>query len=196
MNKKDLKLYNYLKRLTDVIFASLALLFLFPLFIISYIVAALDTNSLGIFVQERVGQYGKIFRIYKLRTMQKESGKISSVGNWFRKTKIDELPQLLNVLNGSMSFVGPRPDISGYYDTLEDDERKILELKPGITSFAALKFYNEEKILSEVNNAKEYNDTILFPEKVRLNLEYYEKRSLGLDLKIILETIQRLLKNC
>ena len=185
-----------MKRLFDVIFASLALLFLFPFILISLVIAAFDTSSLGIFIQERVGQYGKIFLVYKLRTMHKKSGEISVIGNWFRKTKIDELPQFINVLNGTMSLVGPRPDIPGYYDKLEGESRKLLELKPGITCYAALQFYNEEKLLSEVDNPKECNDTVLFPEKVRLNLEYYEKRSLGLDLKIILETIQRLLKNC
>jgi lipopolysaccharide/colanic/teichoic acid biosynthesis glycosyltransferase len=108
---------------------------------------------------------------------------------FLRKTKWDELPQLWNVLCGEMSFVGPRPDLFGYYDKLTGEKRKILELKPGITSEAALKYANEEELLSKQENPKEFNDLILFPDKVKMNLDYYYNHTFIRDLKIILKTV-------
>ena len=113
---------------------------------------------------------------------------ISSFGKFIRKFKLDELPQLINVLFGQMSFVGPRPDIPGYYDTLKGEDRKILELKPGLTSEASIKYYNEESILMNKINPLEYNDSVIFPDKVKMNLEYYYKQSFSEDLKIIFKT--------
>ena len=107
---------------------------------------------------------------------------------FLRKSKIDELPQLLNVLFGQMSFVGPRPDIPGYYDKLVGEDRKILELKPGLTSKASLKYFNEEFLLSTQPNPLEYNDSVIFPDKVKMSLEYYYKKSFREDLKIIFKT--------
>ena len=115
---------------------------------------------------------------------------ISPLGRFLRKTKLDELPQLWNVLIGDMSFVGPRPDIPGYYDILEGEARKVLELKPGITSLASIKYRDEECILKTQNNPSEYNDTVLFPDKVKMNLDYYYNRSFFGDLKIILKTFR------
>jgi len=106
-----------------------------------------------------------------------------------RKYKIDELPQLFNVLIGQMSFVGPRPDIPGYYDLLEGENRKILELKPGLTSEASLLFFNEERILANIENPLEYNDNVIFPQKVALNLKYYNERGFFVDLCLIFKTI-------
>ena len=114
---------------------------------------------------------------------------ISWFGNFIRKTKIDELPQLFNVLIGNMSIVGPRPDVPGYYDRLQGEERKILELKPGFTSLATLKYANEEILLAQQENPLYYNDTILFPDKVKLNLDYYYNHTFFGDLKIIWKTI-------
>jgi lipopolysaccharide/colanic/teichoic acid biosynthesis glycosyltransferase len=148
-----------------------------------------DTNSDGLFFQKRVGQYGKLFTIYKLKTMHHKTGNISAVGSFFRKYKLDELPQFLNVLKGEMSIVGPRPDIEGYYDKLEGEDRKILELKPGITSEASIKYYNEEELLEKRQDALQYNDTVIFPDKVRMNLAYYYRQSLILDIQIIFKTI-------
>ena len=150
-----------------------------------------DTHSNGVFLQKRVGQFGKLFTIYKLRTLHSKTGLISRVGFFFRKYKFDELPQFLNVLKGDMSIVGPRPDIAGYYDKLMGEERKILELKPGITSSASLKYYNEEAILENQENALQYNDTVIFPDKVKMNLDYYYNSSLVGDLKIIWKTVFR-----
>ena len=148
-----------------------------------------DTKSNGLFFQQRVGQFGKLFTIYKLKTMHDETGNVSKTGCFFRKYKLDELPQFLNVLKGEMSIVGPRPDIEGYYDKLEGEDRKILELKPGITSEASIKYYNEEEILEQQENGLHYNDSIIFPDKVKMNLDYYYNQNLLLDIKIIINTI-------
>ncbi|MCG2611276.1 sugar transferase [Flavobacterium sp. SM15] len=175
------------KRLFDIAFSFVALVLMSWLIFLGWIAATLDTHQNGFFLQKRVGQYGKLFTIIKLRTIKNEQ--ISSIGRFLRDTKIDELPQFINVLFGSMSVVGPRPDIQGYYDCLQGEERKILELKPGLTSEASLKYFNEEQLLSEQENSLEYNDRIIFPDKVRLNLDYYYNKSLFLDLKIIFKTL-------
>lgn len=176
-----------LKRVFDFTGAFTGLLLLGWAVVFFMLIAAIDTQSSGIFLQQRIGRYGKGFTIFKLRTIRK-SGKISWIGNFLRKSKIDELPQLLNVVLGNMSFVGPRPDIAGYYDTLQDNERQLLQLRPGITGLASLKYYNEEDILAAVDNPEKYNDEVLFPDKIRLNLQYLKHRSMFLDIKIILLT--------
>ena len=140
-------------------------------------------------MQYRVGQFGKLFVIYKFKTMHPKTGKVSGIGAFLRKYKLDEFPQFINVLKGEMSIVGPRPDVSGYYDTLEGENKKVLELKPGITSEASIKYYNEETILAQQDNALLYNDTIIFPDKVKMNLDYYYNQNLLLDIKIIIKTI-------
>lgn len=182
-----------LKRFFDVVFSILTLVLLFWIILITWIIAALDTRTNGIFTQERIGQYGKSFRIYKFRTVQKihDSGElqISRMGRMLRNFKLDELPQLFNVLKGEMSIVGPRPDISGYYDLLQGEHRKILELKPGLTSLASLKYYNEDQLLEKQSSPLVYNDQVLFPDKVKMNLKYYYHQSLCGDLKIIIKTI-------
>jgi len=179
------------KRLFDIVFSVLALLILAPFLLIAVILAAFDTASNGIFCQQRIGQYGKPFMIFKLRSMHTRTGNVSAMGNFFRKYKIDEWPQLLNVLLGCMTFVGPRPDIAGYYDLLQGEDRKVLALKPGITSMASLKYYNEEALLRQQNNPLYYNDTVIFPDKVKMNLEYYHNHNLWIDLKILWKTFFR-----
>lgn len=176
------------KRLFDIFFSLLALILLSWVIVLGYIIASIDTRSSGLFVQERVGQYGKIFKIFKLKTFHPLTQNVSSLGNFLRRYKIDELPQLLNVLIGDMSLVGPRPDIPGYYDLLEGEDRKVLELKPGITSLASIKYANEEQLLAAHPEPLKYNDQVLFPDKVQMNLDYYHHRSLWLDLKIIFKT--------
>jgi lipopolysaccharide/colanic/teichoic acid biosynthesis glycosyltransferase len=180
------------KRLFDLFFSILGLVFSFPLLVLFYILATLDTQQNGIFLQQRIGQFGKPFTIYKLRTYGSSTEKpVSKFGAFLRNSKIDELPQLLNVFVGDMSFVGPRPDIAGYYDLLEGEDRKILELKPGLTSLASIKYANEDDVLSKQNNPLEYNDTIIFPDKVKMNLEYYYTNTIYGDIKIIWNTLIR-----
>ncbi|WP_281322661.1 sugar transferase [Flavobacterium aestivum] len=182
-----------LKRFFDILFSVLALFSLSWILLISWIIAVIDTRTNGVFNQERIGLYGKCFKIHKFRTIQKihDSGEfqISRMGRILRNFKLDELPQLFNVLKGEMSIVGPRPDISGYYDLLEGENRKILELKPGLTSLASLKYFNEDKLLENQISPLLYNDQVLFPDKVKMNLEYYYHQSFFGDLKIIIKTI-------
>ncbi len=180
-----------LKRLFDILFAMSGLFLFGWLIIVSWLLASIDTKSNGLFIQKRIGQFGKPFSIYKLKSMKEIHGvkTISRFGNFIRKTKIDELPQLFNVLIGNMSIVGPRPDVPGYYDKLQGEERKILKLKPGLTSLATLKYANEETLLAQQQNPLHYNDTILFPDKVTLNLDYYHTRTFFGDLKIIWKTM-------
>ena len=122
--------------------------------------------------------------------MHPNTNAISNWGSFLRKTKLDELPQLFNILKGDMSFVGPRPDISGYYDLLQGEERKILKLKPGLTSEASIKYKNEDQILAKQKEPLHYNDAVIFPDKVKMNLEYYRNRSFWGDLAIIFKTLQ------
>jgi lipopolysaccharide/colanic/teichoic acid biosynthesis glycosyltransferase len=132
------------------------------LFIILVILTSIDTGFPGIFTQKRVGCEGKLFVIYKFQTYHSRTSRKSSFGRWMRKTKLDELPQLFNILKGDMSFVGPRPDIAGYYDLLKGDNRLVLGLKPGLTSEAGIKYRNESKILERQANPLKYNDEMLF----------------------------------
>jgi len=181
------------KRIFDILFSLLVLVLFFWIIILAWIFAAIDTRTNGLFTQDRIGRFGNIFTIYKLRTIQVNptSTPISSIGKLLRKYKLDELPQLFNVLKGDMSIVGPRPDVPGYYDLLEGESRKILELRPGLTSLASIKYANEEDLLSKQENALNYNDQEIFPDKVKMNLEYYHNQSFLGDIKIILKTIFR-----
>lgn len=178
-----------IKRCFDFVFSIIALVIFSPFVLVSWLILMFDTSSNGLFFQQRVGQFGKMFTIYKLKTMHHKTGEVSKVGFFFRKYKLDELPQFLNVLKGEMSIVGPRPDIQGYYDKLEGEEKKILELKPGITSEPSIKYYNEEEILEQQENPLHYNDTVIFPDKVNMNLDYYYNHNLLSDIKIIIKTI-------
>lgn len=181
------------KRLFDVLFSLTFLFLLFWLMIIVWLFAVIDTKTMGFFTQERIGYQGKIFIIYKIRTIQvsslAETIVITKTGRILRKYKLDELPQLFNVLKGDMSIVGPRPDVSGFYDLLKGENRKILDLKPGLTSLAAIKYFNEEYFILENENPRKFNDEVLFPDKVRLNLEYYYNHTFFGDIKIIGKTI-------
>lgn len=178
-----------IKRIFDLLLSLFGLITVGGFLFIFWILASMDTQSNGLFIQERIGQWGRFFKIYKLKTMHPSTGKITRLGAFFRKSKIDELPQLWNVLKGEMSFVGPRPDVAGYYDLLQGEYRKILELKPGITSAASIKYQNEEELLAQQVNPLQYNDTVIFPDKVRMNLDYYYHRSFMVDLEIMGRTV-------
>lgn len=182
-------MYKFSKRLFDFLLSLILLTMLWPLFLVLLIIAALDTSSNGFFIQKRVGQYGKIFKIYKIRSYHKNHHRLSSFGKFIRVSKLDEIPQLINILIGDMSFVGPRPDIQGYYDVLQGEDRLILNLKPGITSEASIKYKNENRILENQQFPLVYNDTIIFPDKVKMNLQYYYNKTFIGDLLIILKTV-------
>jgi len=188
-----------IKRVFDIVFSVLGLIFLLPFLIFIAIIILFIDGFPIFFSQERIGIYGNKFKIYKFRTMvvnhQKlnvtklSDDRITSLGMVLRNNKIDELPSLVNVMLGQMSFVGPRPDVSGLYDNLNDDERKVLLFKPGITGPASLKYRNEERILDGVKDPVDYNRKIIFPDKVKLNLEYINNWSFFGDIKIIFKTI-------
>lgn len=144
----------------------------------------------GAFLQIRVGQHGRLFTIYKIRSMQVSSGNITPFGGFLRRSKLDELPQLLNIFLGEMSFVGPRPDVPGYYDKIEGEAIKLLELKPGLFSRAALKYIKEEALLAKQADPLIYNDTVLFPDKVAMNMNYYYNRSFLVDIQIMIESVK------
>ena len=153
----------------------------------------------AIFMQTRIGRHGKPFTMYKFRTMTVNHGgssvsvagesRITPLGAVLRRYKIDELPELWNVLKGDMSFVGPRPDVPGYADALQGDDREVLLLRPGITGPASLKYRNEEEILATVPNPQQYNDTVIFPDKVRINRYYLHNYSFITDIKMIFCTV-------
>ena len=153
----------------------------------------------AIFKQKRVGKHGRLFTMYKFRSMTvrhsgssvsvKGESRITPLGAVLRKYKLDELPELWNVLIGDMSFVGPRPDVPGYADKLQGEDRRMLLLKPGITGPASLKYRNEEELLAQQEDPQKYNDEVLFPNKVRINIEYLDHWSFWNDIKIIIYTI-------
>lgn len=152
-------------------------------------ITAIDTQSNGFFKQERIGQYGKPFLIYKLRTLHLQTSKISVWGKILRTSKLDETPQFLNLLKGEMTLVGPRPDVPGYADLLQGDDRIILTLKPGITGLASLKYRNEEQLLAQQSNPQHYNDEVIWPDKVRINKWYAHNRTFFMDVQIIFYTL-------
>jgi lipopolysaccharide/colanic/teichoic acid biosynthesis glycosyltransferase len=179
------------KKIFDTSFALIGILLLGCFIFIFFLLICVTTGKNGIFRQTRIGQHGRKFTIFKLRTMDTVEGKlqVTKLGRILRKYKIDELPQLYNVLIGDMSFVGPRPDLPGYYDLLQGADREILKLKPGLTGPASLKYSQEEELLASVDDPVYYNNTILFPDKVRINLNYQKHRTFWLDIKLIWYTI-------
>ena len=188
------------KWLFDRIVSFVGLLVLWPVLLVLWIpIRVKMPGGPAIFTQKRVGKDGELFTMYKFRSMTVGHGgssvsvagesRITPLGAKLRKYKLDELPELWNVLIGDMSFVGPRPDVPGYADMLEGEDRLILKLRPGITGPASLKYRNEEEILAQVEAPQRYNDEVIYPDKVRINLDYYYHHSLAGDFKLIMETI-------
>ncbi len=189
------------KYLFDRAVAFFGLVCLSPVFlIVAILIKKRMPGGPVIFKQKRVGQYGRLFTVYKFRSMKvagggttsiasEEENRITPLGKKLRRYKLDELPELWNVLKGDMSFVGPRPDVPGYADKLKGKDRDILKLKPGITGPASLKYRQEEDLLNTVENPQEYNDKIIYPDKVRLNLYYLEHYSFFKDIEMILCTV-------
>ena len=184
----------------DRIIAFIGLLFLWPVILITAILIKIKMPGGPVFfVQKRVGMDGKLFNCHKFRSMTVAhngssvsvagDSRITPFGAKLRHYKIDELPGLWDVLIGKMSFVGPRPDVPGYADMLQGEDRRMLELKPGITGPASLKYRNEEEILALQDNPIKYNDEVIFPDKVKINLKYLDNWSFFEDIKIIIYTI-------
>lgn len=177
------------KRLFDFFFSLFALVLLGGILLLCILIASIDTKSFGLFIQTRIGQNGLPFKIFKIKTFSDHSKEVTAFGRLLRASKLDELPQLVNVLLGNMSFVGPRPDIAGYADTLIGDDQSILSVKPGITGLASLKYRTEEEILQKEKFPLVYNDEVIWPDKVRINKWYVYNRTLWMDLRILFYTI-------
>jgi lipopolysaccharide/colanic/teichoic acid biosynthesis glycosyltransferase len=188
------------KRSFDIVGSGLGLLLTWWIILLAYVAASIDTGRNGFFTQERVGRGGKRFKMIKIRTMRdtpsistsvttEEDPRITALGHFFRKTKIDELPQLINVLLGQMSFVGPRPDVPGFADQLEGRDRIILSVRPGITGPATLAFRDEEELLARQPDPERYNREVIYPEKVKLNKGYVRNYSFLKDLTYIYLTV-------
>jgi len=189
-----------LKFIFDRVMAFAGLLLLWPvLLVIGILIKIRMPDGPVIFRQQRVGRYGRLFTMYKFRSMEAGQegssvsvageSRITPLGAVLRRYKLDELPELWNVLIGDMSFVGPRPDVPGYADELRGEASAILKLWPGITGPASLKYRDEEEILASMTEPKEYNDNVIFPDKVRINLYYLSHYSFVSDIKIIFCTI-------
>lgn len=189
-----------LKFIFDRLASFFGLLIIWPVLIIVAILIKIKMPGGPVFfTQERVGRNGKLFTMYKFRSMTVShngssisvagESRITPFGAKLRKYKIDELPELWNVLIGEMSFVGPRPDVPGYADMLKGEDRDILKLRPGITGPASLKYRNEEELLSHVDDPIKYNNEVIFPDKVRINLYYLHNYSFWTDIKLILCTV-------
>lgn len=186
-----------IKNLFDYILVLILLIFLVGLIILLIIISSINTNQFGLFTQNRVGKNGRIFKIYKIRSMKgfstssvtTKEHNITQFGQFLRDYKLDELPQLFNILKGEMSFVGPRPDVVGYADKLVGEDRIILNVKPGITGPAQLKYRNEDEILAQVENPIKYNDEVLWTDKVKINVDYVKNWSFTKDLNYIIKTV-------
>ena len=185
----------FIKYIFDRVVSFVGLIILSPLIlIIALLIKVESPKSPVIFKQKRIGYQGKEFMMYKFRTMVDNHGgssisvkgesRITALGAKLRRFKLDELPELWNVLIGDMSFVGPRPDVPGYADKLTGEDRKILLLRPGITGPASLKYQNEEELLAKQDDPQKYNDEVIYPDKVKINLHYYYNRTFILDLKL------------
>ena len=184
----------------DRIMAFVGLVVLSPILLIVWLLIRVKMpDGPAVFAQKRVGKDGKLFTMYKFRSMSvHHSGssvsvagesRITPLGAKLRRYKMDELPELWNVLVGDMSFVGPRPDVPGYADKLEGDDRRVLQLRPGITGPASLKYRDEEMLLALQANPQEYNDHVIYPDKVRINLYYLGHYSFLADIKMIVATV-------
>lgn len=188
------------KRLFDIVGAVVVISLTWWLMLIAWIIASVETRSNGLFIQKRIGKDAKPFSLFKIKTMKKVEGletsvttatdrRITKSGAFFRRTKIDELPQLFNVLFGTMSFVGPRPDVPGFADRLEGESRMLLTLRPGITGPASLKYKNEEALLAKQADPETYNREVIWPDKVRINMDYMKNWSFKNDMTYLLKTV-------
>jgi lipopolysaccharide/colanic/teichoic acid biosynthesis glycosyltransferase len=195
-----------LKRLFDIIASFIGILILSPILIIIYLAVAINSGFPGFYLQTRVGKNNKDFKLFKFRTMYKDSDKkglltvggrdprITPVGYFLRKYKLDELPQLFNVLFGSMSLVGPRPEVRKYVDMYNEEQRKVLLVKPGITDYASLDYINENELLAKSAEPEQTYIKEVMPAKLLLNMRYINEAGLATDLKIIFRTLGKIVK--
>ena len=195
---------NCLKRTFDILFSSIGLLMLLPVFLVMAVWIKADSEGPVFYRQVRVGMHGKLFRIFKFRSMRLGSDKDSQItigerdsritrsGIIIRKYKLDELPQLINVFTGDMSFVGPRPEVPKYVDLYTEAQRHVLDVRPGITDMASIKYINENELLGKANNPEDYYIHTIMPDKLSINLEYVKNNSFMDDVTIIFKTLSKI----
>ena len=192
-------------RLFDILFSSLGLILLSPLFVMLYILIRIESKGGAFYVQERIGKDGKPFGLYKFRSMRtgadseglltigEHDNRLTRIGYFLRKTKIDELPQLLNVVKGDMSLVGPRPEVRKYVDLYTEQQRKVLSVRPGITDYASIEYVNENELLSKTADPDRVYIEEVMPDKIKLNMKYLEHYTLREYFKIIFLTFKSLI---
>ncbi len=195
------------KRLMDIIASGVGLIILAPFFLLFSIVIKIDSRGPVFYLQKRVGKGGRLFKLFKFRTMRrgadklapitvgKRDARITRIGNVLRKFKLDELPQLINVFKGEMSLVGPRPELKKFVDLYNEQQQKVIGIKPGITDYASIQFRNENDLLEGKDDPVDFYIKEIMPLKLSLNLKYIDERSLWLDLKIITRTLVSIFKS-
>ncbi|MDD6001976.1 MAG: sugar transferase [Bacteroidales bacterium] len=193
-------------RFFDILFSFLGLVILSPLFVIIWLIIILTSKGGGFYKQIRVGKDGEDFPLYKFRSMRKDADKgslitvggrdprITRIGYFIRRFKIDELPQLFNVLKGDMSLVGPRPEVRKYVDLYTDEQKKVLSIRPGITDYASIEYVDENEILGKSDNPDEVYVSQIMPDKIKLNMKYIENKSVKEYFKIIFLTVFKLFR--
>lgn len=195
-----------IKRIFDFVFSLFGIILILPILILVAVLIKLNSKGPVFYKQIRVGKNGKDFKIFKFRTMHLDADKlglltvggrdprITSIGFYLRKYKLDELSQLINVLIGDMSFVGPRPEVRKYVDLYSKEQKEVLFVKPGITDLASIEFRNENDILSKEEDPNQYYIDVIMPEKLRINLKYIKKRNLLKDIGVIFKTFKVILE--
>jgi lipopolysaccharide/colanic/teichoic acid biosynthesis glycosyltransferase len=193
-----------MKRLLDIIVASIALLILFPFMLIICLCIVLESKGGLFYKQKRVGKNKKLFNLYKFRSMKKNADKeglltvggkdprVTRVGYFLRKSKMDELPQLINIIKGDMSIVGPRPEVPKYVALYDENQQRVLTVRPGLTDLASIKYIDENALLEKAENPEEFYIQKIMPDKLHLNLEYIDNKSFAKDFRIIFQTLIRL----
>jgi len=194
-----------LKRVSDILLSGAGILVLSPLLLLIFIAVKASSPGPAIYRQKRVGRYNTDFEVYKFRSMYTGSDRkglltvgdsdprITGVGSILRKYKLDELPQLFNVLKGDMSIVGPRPEVRKYVELYDENQRKVLDVRPGITDLASIKYRNENEILSGKPDPEDHYISHIMPDKIEINLEYICDRSILKDMKVILKTLSAII---
>lgn len=196
-------MYKITKRIFDIVTSVIVLLVLLPLFVIIALWIMLDSKGGVFYRQIRVGKNGKEFSLLKFRSMKVNAeseglitvgndSRVTRVGRFIRKTKIDEFPQLINILKGEMSVVGPRPEVPKYVAFYSESQKNVLSVRPGLTDYASLKYFDEQKILGQAPDPEKVYVESIMPNKLRLNLEYIHKRSFWLDFTLVFRTIFRI----
>jgi len=194
-----------LKRLFDIVFSAIGLILLSPfLLLISFLIALTSTGGV-FYLQERVGRHNKNFKLFKFRTMRAGADKaglltvggrdprITAIGYYLRKYKLDELPQLLNVFFGTMSLVGPRPEVRKYVELYTEEQKKVLDVKPGITDYASLEYFSENELLAKSSDPEQTYITEVLPAKLALNKKYISEAGIQTDLKVIFRTLSKII---